>query len=173
MTHMSFHGALGNMAAADAALAAPLVRAVAAFDPELIIISSSSHAIEAAAAACGLRVATTFLADRAYGDDGLLVPRGQAGSVIHDEAVVLARVRRLLRDGVVITATRQSAAHAGALDPAARRHARRGRVRPDDPRAIEACRREGRAGLADHGGRRQARRIISEPYLSTVNPSWR
>src|SRR5581483_8095171 len=29
VTHMSFHGALGNMAAADAALAAPLVRAVA------------------------------------------------------------------------------------------------------------------------------------------------
>ena len=36
MTHMSFHGALGNMAAADAALAEPLVRAVARFDPELI-----------------------------------------------------------------------------------------------------------------------------------------
>ena len=29
MTHMSFHGALGNMAAADANLAAPLVEAVA------------------------------------------------------------------------------------------------------------------------------------------------
>ena len=37
MTHMSFHGALGNMAAADPALAEPLVRAVAAFDPSLII----------------------------------------------------------------------------------------------------------------------------------------
>ena len=29
MTHMSFHGALGNMAAADAALAGPLLRAIA------------------------------------------------------------------------------------------------------------------------------------------------
>src|SRR5437899_5262593 len=37
MTHMSFHGALGNMAAADAALAGPLVRAVADFDSALII----------------------------------------------------------------------------------------------------------------------------------------
>ena len=103
MTHMSFHGALGNMAAADAALAGPLVRAVADFDPALIISSSSSRAIEGAAAQCGLRVATTFLADRAYDDEGLLVPRKLPDSVIKDEASVLARVRRLLDDGTVVT----------------------------------------------------------------------
>lgn len=103
VTHMSFHGALGNLAAGDAALALPLVRAVADFDPGLTIISSSSHAIEAAAAAAGLRVVTTFLADRAYDDDGLLVPRRLPDSVIHDPARVLARVRRMLGDGTVIT----------------------------------------------------------------------
>ena len=102
MTHMSFHGALGNMAAADAALAGPLVRAVAAFDPALIVSSSSSHAIEDAAAACGLRVATTFLADRAVDDEGLLVPRRLPGAVIHDEAQVIERVRRLLERGEVV-----------------------------------------------------------------------
>src|SRR3954465_3688684 len=63
MTHMSFHGALGNMAAADAALPEPLIRAAAAFDATLIVSSSSSRAIEDAAAQCGLQVATTFLAD--------------------------------------------------------------------------------------------------------------
>lgn len=103
MTHMSFHGALGNMAAADAALAEPLLRAVAAFDPSLIVSSSSSRAIEAAAAACGLRVATAFLADRAYDDQGLLVPRKLPDAVIKDEARVLERVRRLLDGGGVIT----------------------------------------------------------------------
>ena len=103
MTHMSFHGALGNMAAADATLAGPLIRAVAAFDPDLIVSSSSSRAIEEAAAQCGLRVATTFLADRAYDDEGLLVPRKLPDSVIKDEAAVLARVRRLLDDGTVLT----------------------------------------------------------------------
>ena len=102
MTHMSFHGALGNMAAADAALAGPLLRAIAAFDPELIISSSSSRAIEGAAANCGLRVASAFLADRAYDDDALLVPRKLPGAVIKDEAAVLERVRRLLRDGTVL-----------------------------------------------------------------------
>lgn len=103
MTHMSFHGALGNMAAADAVLAGPLVEAVARFDPGLLIVSSASRAIEDAAARCGLRVATTFLADRACDRDGLLVPRGKPNSVLHDETVVLERVARLLKDGVVET----------------------------------------------------------------------
>ncbi|MDB5858260.1 MAG: LamB/YcsF family protein [Ramlibacter sp.] len=105
MTHMSFHGALGNMAAADAALAGPLLRAVADFDASLIVSSSSSRAIEDAAAQCGLRVATTFLADRAYGDDGLLVPRKLPDSVIKDEGAVLRRVRRLLTEGTVLSYT--------------------------------------------------------------------
>jgi UPF0271 protein len=110
VTHMSFHGALGNMAAADANLAAPLVRAVASFDRDMLIVSSSSRAIEGAAAACGLRVATTFLADRAYDDDGLLVHRSKPGAVIHDGARVVERVERLLRDGVVMTASGKSLA---------------------------------------------------------------
>ena len=101
MTHMSFHGALGNMAAADAALAAPLVRAVADFDPTLIVSSSASRAIEDAARDCGLRVRTTFLADRACDDDGRLVPRKLPGALIHDRETVLARVRQLLEEGTV------------------------------------------------------------------------
>jgi UPF0271 protein len=103
MTHMSFHGALGNMVAADPVMADQLVAAVASFDPDLIIVSSTSRAIEAAAARCGLPVATTFLADRAYDDEGLLVPRKIAGSVIHDQASVLERVRRVLTERTVIT----------------------------------------------------------------------
>jgi len=103
MTHMSFHGALGNMAAADSAVAAPLVAAVARFNPELIIVSSTSRAIEDAAASCGLRVATTFLADRAYDRSGLLVPRRLPNSVIHDEAKVLERVRQVLQQRTVTT----------------------------------------------------------------------
>jgi UPF0271 protein len=105
VTHMSFHGALGNMAAADEKLARPLVRAAADFDARMLIVSSSSAAIEGAAKECGLTVATTFLADRAYDDNGLLVPRGREGAVIHDAPTVLDRVKRLLLDGVVITAS--------------------------------------------------------------------
>ena len=103
MTHMSFHGALGNMVAADAELAKPLVAAVAVFNPKLTIVTSSSRAVESAAAAVHLPVVITFLADRAYDDDGLLVPRKLPGAVIHEPKVVLERVRLLMSDGVVIT----------------------------------------------------------------------
>jgi 5-oxoprolinase (ATP-hydrolysing) subunit A len=103
MTHMSFHGALGNMVAADHGLAAALVPAVAAFDPKLVILSTTSPAIETAAAGCNLTVANTFLADRAYDDDGQLVSRKLEGSVIHEQERVLERVRRILIAGEVVT----------------------------------------------------------------------
>jgi 5-oxoprolinase (ATP-hydrolysing) subunit A len=103
MTHMSFHGALGNMAAADAALADVLVQAVTEFDPSLTLLSSTSRAIEDAAARHGLRVATCFLADRAYDDDGLLVPRKLPNSVIKDPEAGVERVTRLLQEGTVTT----------------------------------------------------------------------
>lgn len=103
MTHMSFHGALGNMVAADHGLAAALVRAVAAFDPKLVILTSASAAIETAAKDCGLKIAKTFLADRAYDDDGMLVSRKLSGSLIHEPELVLERVRRILLAGEVVT----------------------------------------------------------------------
>ena len=103
MTHMSFHGALGNRTAADPAWATPLLKAIAAFDPNLIISTSPSRAIERAAAELGLPVGVSFLADRAYDDQGLLVSRSQPGAVIHDEEQVLVRVRRLLTEGTIVT----------------------------------------------------------------------
>jgi UPF0271 protein len=130
MTHMSFHGALGNMAAADAALAGPLVRAVADFDPGLIISSSASRAIEGAAERCGLRVARTFLADRACDDDGLLVPRKLPGAVIHEPEAVLARVRQLLEEGTVTS-------HGGRPVPMSVRSIL---VHGDTPGAVELAR---------------------------------
>lgn len=101
VTHMSFHGALGNMAAADFALAEPLVRTVSEFNPDMIISVSTNTQIERAANKFGLRVATTFLADRAYTDDGDLVPRKLPGAVIKDQGQVLQRVKRLLDEGVI------------------------------------------------------------------------
>ena len=105
VTHMSFHGALGNMAAADYALAKPLVEAVAAFDRNLIVSVSTNTQIERAARELGLRVATTFHADRAYTDAGDLVSRKLPGAVIKDPAAVLERVKRLLDDGVITSIT--------------------------------------------------------------------
>ncbi len=103
VTHMSFHGALGNMTAADPEMAKRLVGAVAEFDGSLLILTSASRAIEDAAAANGLRAVVCFLADRAYGDDGLLVPRKLPRSVIEEPNQVMERVGRLLAEGTVTT----------------------------------------------------------------------
>jgi UPF0271 protein len=103
MTHMSFHGALGNMTAADPELARHLVGAVAEFDASLLVLTSASRAIEDAADANGLRATVCFLADRAYGDDGLLVPRKMPASVIKEPAQVIERVARLLADRTIVT----------------------------------------------------------------------
>jgi UPF0271 protein len=100
---MSFHGALGNMAAASYELAEPLVRAVGEFDRNLVISVSTNTEIERAADRIGIRTATTFLADRAYDDQGALVSRKLAGAVIKDRDAVLARVRQLIEDGTVTT----------------------------------------------------------------------
>jgi UPF0271 protein len=105
VSHMSFHGALGNMAAADYDLAEPLLRAVAEFDRDIIVSVSTNTQIERAADKFGLRVATTFLADRTYTDDGELVSRKLPGAVIKDRDAVLARVKRLLDDGVLTSIT--------------------------------------------------------------------
>lgn len=102
VTHMSFHGALGNLAARDIAHAEPLLAAVAAFDRSLIVLSSSSVAMEQTARKLGLTIVTSFLADRAYDARGLLVPRGVPGAVIHDQQDVLARVRHLLAERSVV-----------------------------------------------------------------------
>ena len=138
------HEDLASAAQEEAAgrLAGPLVRAVAAFDPGLIISSSSSRAIEDAAAASGLRVATSFLADRAIDDQGLLVPRREPGAVIHDEAAVLARVRVLLAEGHVVT-------HSGQRLPMQPRSIL---VHGDTPGAVGLARRV-RQAVEQAGGR--------------------
>lgn len=101
LTHMSFHGALGNRVAADAELADALLATVKAFDPTLIVSSSTSQAMERAADKHGLRIASTFLADRAYDSQGLLVPRALPDSVIKAPEQVRQRVRQFLDSGTV------------------------------------------------------------------------
>lgn len=101
LTHMSFHGALGNMAAEDQALAMPLLQAVKAFNPRLIISTTAGNAVERCARELKMTVASTLLADRAYHADGMLVSRSKDGAVIHDPEAVSARIRQWLTEGTL------------------------------------------------------------------------
>lgn len=103
ITHLNPHGALGNMASADATVAGALVRAVRDFDPAIAFLVLPGSALEQAALAAGSPVARLFLADRAYTADGQLAPRSRPGAVIHDPDAVVARVLRVIAQGTVAT----------------------------------------------------------------------
>lgn len=103
ITHMNPHGALGNLACADRAVADALVRATADFDPDIAFLVLSGTRLEAAAREAGMRTVNLFLADRAYTIDGQLAPRAMPGALIKDNAAVVARVLQLLADGTVET----------------------------------------------------------------------
>jgi len=100
--HVKPHGALYNQAAADAALAGAIARAVASFSRDVPLVGlASSSAMAEAAAAAGLRFIPEAFADRRYLADGSLQPRSEAGSVIHDPSEAAAQAVRIARDGRV------------------------------------------------------------------------
>ena len=101
LRHVKPHGALFTMAARDGELAAAIARAIAAFDPHLILFGSPGSELLKAGRAAGLRVAAEGFADRAYERDGSLVSRRKAGAVIHDIEDVVTRAIRMARDRTV------------------------------------------------------------------------
>ena len=100
--HVKPHGALYNMAARDAALAAAIARAVAAFDRSLILFGPPDSELLKAGYAAGLRVAAEGFADRAYEPDASLASRLKPGSLIDDPEVVVARAVRMATDRTVV-----------------------------------------------------------------------
>lgn len=103
ITHMNFHGALGNIAFTDRELAKALVRAVSEFDRDLILLVLPNTEFHRVADQAGFRTANVFLADRAYDEKGLLVSRKIAGSVIKDVEAVKQRVQQVLDEGTITT----------------------------------------------------------------------
>jgi len=100
--HVKPHGALFNMAVRNAELAAAIARAVAAFDPMLLLFGLPGSEILKAGRSEGLRVAAEVFADRAYEPDGSLASRRKPGSVIHDPEMVVERAVRMVKDHTVV-----------------------------------------------------------------------
>jgi UPF0271 protein len=102
VTHVKPHGAMSNMACEDAAMAATIAAAVKAIDAQLILLAPALSALAAAGRAAGLRVADEVFADRAYTDEGNLVPRSMPGAVLQGSAECLAHVLRMLERGGIV-----------------------------------------------------------------------
>ena len=101
LRHVKPHGALYNLAARDAAVAAAVAGAVRAADASLVLFALAGSELVRAGRAAGLRVAEEVFADRTYQRDGSLAPRTNPGALITDENLAVAQVLRMVREGVV------------------------------------------------------------------------
>ena len=95
------HGALGNLAAADAQVADAIAAAVGALSPRLAILAISGTALEQAARGRGIAVFSEIFADRAYLPNGQLVRRSREGAVLHDPATIADRLLAFLDSGLM------------------------------------------------------------------------
>ena len=103
LNHVKPHGALYNMAARDAGIAKAIAEAVRDFDHNLMVYGLSNSLSIKAAKAVGLRTANEVFADRAYLDDGSLVPRSQKGALIEDDKKAIEQVLQMIHKKTVIT----------------------------------------------------------------------
>lgn len=103
LRHVKAHGALYNMAVADAGLAGAIADATAQFKG-VALFALVDSAMAAAAAARGVPVVYEAFLDRGYERDGTLTPRSKPGALVTDPAEAAARALQIAQDGVV-TAT--------------------------------------------------------------------
>lgn len=97
LTHVKAHGALGNLTQTDPDVAAAVCRAIKAVDPSLICLVIALGHQARIASEMGLDVRSEIFADRAYTEQGHLVPRQLPGAVIHDPHEAANRVVRMVR----------------------------------------------------------------------------
>ncbi len=101
LSHVKPHGALSNLAMADAGLAAAIARACRAVDPQLAFLAVAGTELQRAGEAAGLQTLREIYADRGYDDAGHLAPRGAPGAVLHDVAAAAERAARMVAEGAV------------------------------------------------------------------------
>lgn len=103
VTHVKPHGALSNLACADRKIADAIARAVHRLDPGMILLAPAASQLIYAGREQGLPVVEEIFADRAYLDDGNLVPRSQPGAMIHGAEASLAHVMRMIEEQALIS----------------------------------------------------------------------
>jgi len=107
ITHVKPHGALSNIAMEDEDIARAIARAVRAVDRNLSLLAVASSALVRAGDAEKLMVVSEVFADRAYTDQGLLVPRSQDGAVLHDAGEIAERALAMVMEGALIAMSGQ------------------------------------------------------------------
>jgi UPF0271 protein len=107
VSYVKPHGALYNRAIRDPVQAEAIAEAVRRYDPALPLLTLPHGEAAAAGTAAGLTVVAEAFADRAYLDDGTLMPRGQPGAVLTDPEQVAGRAVGMATGQVVTSASGQ------------------------------------------------------------------
>ncbi|MCX5556097.1 LamB/YcsF family protein [Streptomyces sp. NBC_00038] len=145
VSYVKPHGALYNRVVHDEEQAGAVVDGVLLADASLPVLGLPSSRFLKLAERAGLPTVTEAFADRAYTEEGTLVPRSQDGAVITDSDAVLERSLGLARFGVMTS-------HSGERIPV---RARSLCLHGDTPGAVDMARRV-RAGLESAGVRVEA-----------------
>ena len=95
------HGALYNTIVVDRDQARAVAHAVHTVDPALPVLGLAGSVFFEEAARVGLRTVAEAFADRAYRPDGTLLPRGEAGAVLHDPGEIARRVLTMVTTGQI------------------------------------------------------------------------
>lgn len=115
MQHVKVHGAMYNQAEKDIQVAVAIAEAIKAVDPGLYMLCLGNSTMVEGAKQAGVNYVEEAFADRAYTAQGTLVPRKQAGAVIHDVSLVAERVLSMVKhkevaaiDGSIVPITAQT-----------------------------------------------------------------
>lgn len=101
LQHVKPHGALYNMAVIDIRIATAIAEAIQSVDSGLFMLCLGKSQMLEAAKKVGARYVQEAFADRAYTNEGTLVPRGKPGAVLHDIGLVATRVLSMVKDQTV------------------------------------------------------------------------
>jgi UPF0271 protein len=105
LNHVKPHGALYNAAAKDHALSATIAKAIYDLDKSLVLVGLSGSCMVEEGRKAGLETCSEAFADRAYQDDGMLMPRTAANALINDADEAARQVLQLVKRGTVTTVT--------------------------------------------------------------------
>ena len=107
LKYIKLHGGLYHQAARETPIANGVVTAVRQLGGNLALLGLADSELATAASSRGVPFFAEAFADRGYQADGSLLPRSAEGSVLTDEALIIAQTVSIATEQCNITATGQ------------------------------------------------------------------
>jgi len=101
--HVKLHGALYHASDNEPALARRYLDVMKRWWPACIVYARAGGRVVGAAYRAGVKAWPEVFGDRAYREDGTLVPRDEPGAIIRNSATMVARIRLMRESGEVET----------------------------------------------------------------------